>query len=315
MGLINGLVGYWKLNEKSGNAEDSYSDHDGTVSVTTQGATGKLGTCYYFDGTDDYVSIPSHNDFNFSDGFGNDIAFSISLWVNVDATAGLWNGFVCRYDNDDSGAQWAIEYRSDINVIHCHLYENGSTTYCDFYATYTLKGAGWKHLVFTYDGSASETGVKIYIDGSSQTVGYDEIGSYTGMSSSASHNICFGRWGGTDYFTGYLDDVAIYKNKILSQAEILELYNDDDGDAYPFTRYGRIIKMDNGLVKTPHHGVLMDLETGLKYTFKREGTTGVPTEWNVKMHDIVSFTIDGSTATGVTLYKKYIQGIVYSYSS
>jgi hypothetical protein len=79
--------------------------------------------------------------------------------------------------------------------------------------------------------------------------------------------------------------------------------------------YGRVIKMDNGWVKTPNKGTLMDLETGLKYTFMREGTTGVPTEWNVKLYDIVSFTINGSTATEVTLVKKHIRGVVYSYSS
>jgi hypothetical protein len=78
--------------------------------------------------------------------------------------------------------------------------------------------------------------------------------------------------------------------------------------------YGIVTKMDNGWVKTPNEGTLMDLSTGLKYTFKREGTTGVPTPWNVQLHDIVTFTISGSTATGVTLEKKHVAGFVYSYS-
>jgi hypothetical protein len=78
--------------------------------------------------------------------------------------------------------------------------------------------------------------------------------------------------------------------------------------------YGRVIKMDNGWVKTPNEGTLMDLATGLKYKFMREGTEGKPTEWNVKLYDIVSFTIDGSNATGVTLVNKHKDGIVYSYS-
>ena len=78
--------------------------------------------------------------------------------------------------------------------------------------------------------------------------------------------------------------------------------------------YGRVIKMDDGQYKTPNKGILMDLQTGTKYTFVREGETGKPKVWNVQMHDIVTFTISGSTATGVTLYKKHQTGIVYSYN-
>lgn len=77
--------------------------------------------------------------------------------------------------------------------------------------------------------------------------------------------------------------------------------------------YGQVIKMDDGHYNTPNKGELMDLQTGLKYTFAREGETGRPKEWNVKLHDIVTFTISGSTAISVTLYKKHIEGTVYSY--
>lgn len=71
--------------------------------------------------------------------------------------------------------------------------------------------------------------------------------------------------------------------------------------------------MDDGHYYTPNKGELMDLQTGLKYTFVREGETGRPKDWNVKLHDIVTFTISGSTAISVTLYKKHIEGTVYSY--
>jgi hypothetical protein len=79
--------------------------------------------------------------------------------------------------------------------------------------------------------------------------------------------------------------------------------------------YGIVIEMDNHYYKTPNKGKLMDLETGTQYTFMREGSSGVPTPWNVELYDVVSFTIDGSTATGVTLVKKHVKGFVYSYTS
>ena len=79
--------------------------------------------------------------------------------------------------------------------------------------------------------------------------------------------------------------------------------------------YGRVIKMDDGHYKTPNKGVLMDLETGVKYTFMRESEEGKPKKWNVCVYDIVTFTASGTNATGVTLYRKHINGVVYSYES
>jgi len=78
--------------------------------------------------------------------------------------------------------------------------------------------------------------------------------------------------------------------------------------------YGLVIKMDDGHYKTLNKGTLMDMQTGIKYTFAREGETGKPKDWNVKLHDVVTFTISGSTAVSVTLYKKHVDGIVFSYN-
>lgn len=79
--------------------------------------------------------------------------------------------------------------------------------------------------------------------------------------------------------------------------------------------YGVVTEMDNHYYNTPNSGKLRDLESGLEYTFMREGESGPPTPWNVKIHDVVSFTINGSTATSVTLVKKHVKGFVYSYTS
>jgi hypothetical protein len=80
--------------------------------------------------------------------------------------------------------------------------------------------------------------------------------------------------------------------------------------------YGRVIEMSNYVFKTPNAGVLMDLETGVKYSFQRpESSVTGSYAWNVNLYDIVSYTADGTTATEVTLYKKHNDGTVYSYSS
>jgi hypothetical protein len=78
--------------------------------------------------------------------------------------------------------------------------------------------------------------------------------------------------------------------------------------------YGQVIKMHEYVYPRLNSGTLRDLETDTEYTFVRGAvTTGRVPAWNVKLYDIVTFTIDGSTATDVTLYKKFRSGLVYSF--
>ena len=72
--------------------------------------------------------------------------------------------------------------------------------------------------------------------------------------------------------------------------------------------------MSTYVYKTPNAGELIDLQTGIKYTFLRESITGVETPWNIKEKDIVSFTVSGTTAISVTLFRKHIPGTLYSYN-
>jgi hypothetical protein len=82
--------------------------------------------------------------------------------------------------------------------------------------------------------------------------------------------------------------------------------------------FGKVIRMHSGWgYKTPNSGVLRDLETGIEYSFKRESATGsgdsgkVP-RWNVELYDGVSFDIEGSIATNVTLVRKHKKGSTFA---
>ena len=78
---------------------------------------------------------------------------------------------------------------------------------------------------------------------------------------------------------------------------------------------GVVKKMDNGHYKTPNKGILMDLATGTEYSFTRPDTdAAVILDWNVKVHDLVTFTLTNGSVSAVTLYKKHLNdGTVYSY--
>ncbi|MFA5813978.1 MAG: hypothetical protein WC862_05735, partial [Patescibacteria group bacterium] len=71
-----GLVGYWAMDEGAGNKayDQSGNWNTGTASGSPAWADGKLGKALSFDGTDDYVSIPSAT---YLQGNQN---LTISLW-------------------------------------------------------------------------------------------------------------------------------------------------------------------------------------------------------------------------------------------
>ena len=75
---------------------------------------------------------------------------------------------------------------------------------------------------------------------------------------------------------------------------------------------GKVKRMMNNMArtKTPNSGVLVDVDTGIEYDFSRPSLTGNFTKWNVNVHDYVAFTISGSDATEVTLYKRHVEGLV-----
>ena len=79
---------------------------------------------------------------------------------------------------------------------------------------------------------------------------------------------------------------------------------------------GIVISMESHGFPTPNAGVVMDLDTKIEYDFNRPtittGHKGKVSRWNVKCYDVVTFTISGTEALNVTLYKKHRKKNVYS---
>ena len=78
------LVGYWPLDESSGDAVDySGNKNDGVLNGgVTQGSVGVLGkTAYSFDGSDDYISVGHDSSISLNS------SFTINLWVYLEDTA------------------------------------------------------------------------------------------------------------------------------------------------------------------------------------------------------------------------------------
>ena len=163
--------------------------------------------CVDFDGTNDYVNIPSSSDFDLT---GN---FTWSFWANADNTThqgmpigrGAWaeTGF------------WGI--RIDSPTWELQVDWDGVTG-ADYWLTSATLDAGvWTHITVTFDGTAA----KIYKNGA-----LVDSQATTTAPGSGSEPVTIGdRDGSGAPFNGKIADVRIY-NVALSVNNVKEIYDD-----------------------------------------------------------------------------------------
>ena len=236
--MTDGLVGYWKLDEASGNVIDSSNyNHTSTIhGNVTYEIPAEYGTGIHFDGDDDYIEINSNDAFNNSN-------LSISFWVNFSALPDSFphtlanTGLVCKGDWADEAwcidLEWSPWTTPNLGFRFWHRHAGiGMTT---VKTTGSIVTGEWIHVAATYDGSTSE----IYLNGQIEDSASTPFGDL--ISSSDPIHIAT-RTNTTGYpihsINGSMDDVRIYDNGFNS-SEVGHLYNllveddDDDNDGTP----------------------------------------------------------------------------------
>lgn len=214
--LLDGLVGYWKLDESSGNATDySGNSNTGTPTGVTQGASGKINTAYTFAG-----GGSSYLDCGTNASLRMTAAGTLSAWV-YQTTSNNYATVIGNddFDTDRHGYNFFIRLNGTISL------ELASASASQSVNGSTISNNSWHHIAATWDG----TNVHIYIDGvdggaNSQTV--------TPTANTASFKIGNASIGSYDY-VGTVDEVGVW-NRALTGAEITSLYNSGSGKAYPF---------------------------------------------------------------------------------
>lgn len=180
------------------------------VNVTSSGATvntaGKIGSCYSFDGSDDYISLSGSSLYNIIKGGSQ--PFSIAMWVyHADATRAVLFG--------DYGLSGAINFNLELSTQHyLRFYWGGSPDTTP--AATVISQSVWTHIAFIYDCQA----VKFYVNG---VLKYTLLGALS-VKSKTSGSYYLGRDSrtGTTVLNGRINDFQIYDH-CLSQAEIHEL--------------------------------------------------------------------------------------------
>ncbi|MFC1600634.1 LamG domain-containing protein [Patescibacteria group bacterium] len=210
--LSDGLVGYWKMDEGSGNISDT-SGND--VTGTNTGAAwtgGKFGNGLDFDTNTDYVSLSTNN---MSPTTG-----TVSFWYkptgayDTDAMWGLFGRGNGGTANDfvllkaPTGSAYILSFSINAGVEH-----NVALT-TDEYSSYWTAGE-WMYLTCTY----SDQQLAIYIDGN--LIKTSTVSGWTSWTPPSTWYI--GNYQTNSSANGVIDDFRVY-NRALSPAEVQKLY-------------------------------------------------------------------------------------------
>ena len=169
------------------------------------------------DGSNDYIDCGGDADFSFTDGSGNDSAFSISAWVKLDTNN---RTRVAAKGN----LEWLFSTGST-NKLSLYLWSNdGTSAYLAREETTALATGTWHHIVATYDGSNTVGGINLYRAGSSTTTNTITPGTYAGMAAQQG-SLRIGQWElNSSVMNGLVDEVSVF-NYELTSSQVSDIYN------------------------------------------------------------------------------------------
>ena len=215
------LVGWWKLDESSGNIayDSSGNGNDGNLEGDPQWVDGKLGGAFEGDGSGDYIRVPHSESLNISE------AVTITMW--------LFGGIppdqpMCK---GTGGGAWqtGLGVRLDDNPSR-HIDFRGRTSGAiGLNSVSAVPSEEWYHIAVTFDLNAQGNNQKIYINGVLDAEKRVESPLATNTEDLLIGSDAYGttRW----HWQGMIDDVRIY-NQALPEGQILTIMQ-GGGAVYP----------------------------------------------------------------------------------
>jgi hypothetical protein len=187
---------------------------------------------------------------------GETTAFSVSLWVYMDATGGV-NGLVTNKETGNSGTGWSFYISTNKARV---IFYSGGQRYVDGPAN--LVAGAWYHMVMTkaagaiVGGNTGSTTTRVYLNNVVGTSG----GSWTAVQGSLQHTdkLRIGQWNGSpsyDFANGRLENIGVW-NIELTPANVASLYNSGVGVAASSVAGSNLVAgyLCNALTSAAHLG-------------------------------------------------------------
>ncbi len=213
------LVGWWKMDEKTGVTAVDSSGHDNHADVhmgsaSQLGVKGVLGAAFEFEASaqTDHLIVPV----DVSSSVLALQTFTWSIWAKFE-TLGVTRHFMNLNTKFSSNGNVFFRQEPD-DRLRFFIYD-GDNWDPRVQSSVAISANTWHHVVGTYDQSK----LSIYIDGQGNTVARTEPVVYNTLGNLYIGN--FSWQGNVNGHDGILDDVRIY-NRVLTSDEIMALYQE-----------------------------------------------------------------------------------------
>ncbi len=215
------LVAHWKLDDSAADEVASYpatwvgaAAYGTEVVAPESSAAANLNGSWLAAGTG--INFERHE------------AFTASAWIK----GGIQNASIVGDMVHLEGHQgWELHVGTDANgasnqSVTVWLNSDYPANAIQVNASVPVLDEQWHHVAFTYDGSSSAAGVKIYIDGATVTTitGLDSLGGNIANGTAAAMNMGTRMNGAAHGFTGMIDEVAIFAHE-ASAAEMALIFS------------------------------------------------------------------------------------------
>jgi hypothetical protein len=220
----NSYVSVYHLNS---NGTDSVGSNDGTVTNATPSSSGKMGTCYSFSGTNQYITLANQANFNITG------ALTVSAWVNVSSLTQAWQAIVCKGDS-----AWRLARAASTNYPSFDRTISGG--YVDAQGATISIATDWHYTVGRFDNTAT----RMYTDSVRES-------SITNASATSTNSVavCIGRNADQTSrdWNGLIDEVRI-SNTARAEGWIqTEYYNQNSSSTfYSISSQEAIVLLSNG---------------------------------------------------------------------
>ncbi len=212
-----GLVAHWPLD---GDARDAVGAHHGNIGggvvFGAEGAAAHTGTAAEFNGSSATITVPHSPALN-------PASFTLCLWASADSTSGYASAVTSR-DDDGSSVSGYILYNDSAGRWNFWTGGGGAPGTWPQLPGPPVQVGSWTHLALQYD-AASQT-MRLYVNGAlANSAAGAGLYAPNGPQSEDLHIGSGADNGGSFYFDGLIDDVALW-DEALSAAEIQGVMND-----------------------------------------------------------------------------------------
>ena len=217
-GVGSDALAWLKLDETSGTTafDSSSNGNNGTLTGGPTWVTGKSGNGLSFDGVDDRVNLNSPTSL---DNLG---AFTAMAWMKATNLGEGGKGrIVDKSSSTGPGNGWAffVDGTNQLELIVDHA----TTDVRRLSANNVFATGFWYHVAVTWNGSATATNIKFYVNGVETGYGTTTNGAGARTSDSSSNASVGNDSTGARSFNGVLDDVRVY-NRVLTSSEIAAIH-------------------------------------------------------------------------------------------